>query len=435
MKNTKLKQMEELDAKIEKTNYDLSGLESRKKEMEDSKFDKQQNIEKLEEEKRTILAKTDKMNRLEKIIYIAFASKNDLKQVDLLNAKITELRNEKDSIQDKIDIQNKLYADTIKEKDNYIEQRKQLYIENTNVNIQENTIKTTHVQDLAKIHKIAKQYEGSEIMKKLSQTIEKYVDRLLENTGKNEKDVVEKEDDYTTTAKEFEYYTLIETELPQNAEGKMKVEIVENEKGEKVVNNTVDVYYYYQAKTFNIGVEKQITGIVVNGERREISNGKVEKVEIYRKKTEETSVQVEYKIKVRNTGEIAGTTTIEENLPEGMKLANNDGMWEEQDGKLIKVIPEIGAGETKEYTVLLNWEQTGENMGEKANEVKIVETGNVPGFVDNNDKDNTANANVIISVETGELPIGLILALVALVGLETVTLRYALVLTKRQKNK
>lgn len=195
MKNTKLKQMEELDAKIEKINYDLSGLESRKKEMEDSKFDKQQNIEKLEEEKRTILAKTDKMNRLEKIIYIAFASKNDLKQVDLLNAKITELRNEKDSIQDKIDIQNKLYADTIKEKDNYLEQRKQLYIENTNVNIQENTIKTTHVQDLAKIHKIAKQYEGSEIMKKLSQTIEKYVDRLLENTGENEKDVVEKEDE------------------------------------------------------------------------------------------------------------------------------------------------------------------------------------------------------------------------------------------------
>ena len=246
----------------------------------------------------------------------------------------------------------------------------------------------------------------------------------------------QKDDDYTTTAKEFEYYTLIATELPQNAEGKMKVEIVENEKGEKVVNNTVDVYYYYQAKSFNIGVEKEITGIVVNGERKEITNGKLEKVEIYRKKTEETSVQIEYKIKVRNTGEIAGTTTIEENLPEGMKLANNDGMWEEQDGKLIKVIPEIGAGETKEYTVLLNWEQTGENMGEKANEVKLVETGNVPGFVDNNDKDNTSKANVIISVETGaEIPIMLLLVLVGLIGLETVTLRYAVVLTKKQKKK
>ena len=40
-----------------------------------------------------------------------------------------------------------------------------------------------------------------------------------------------------------------------------------------------------------------------------------------------------------------------------------------------------------------------------------------------------------INPETGELPIGLILALVALVGLETVTLRYAVVFTKRQKNK
>ena len=176
MKNTKLKQMEELDAKIEKTNYDLSGLESRKKEMEDSKFDKQQNIEKLEEEKRTILAKTDKMNRLEKIICIAFASKNDLKQVDLLN---------------------KLYADTIKEKDNYIEQRKQLYVENTMTNVQEkeDIVKTTHVEDLARIHKIAKQYEGSEIMKKLSQTIEKYVDKLLGNTEENEKNALEKEDE------------------------------------------------------------------------------------------------------------------------------------------------------------------------------------------------------------------------------------------------
>ena len=189
--------MEELDAKIEKVNYDLLGLESRKQEMENNKFEKQQNIENLEDEKKKILAKTDKMNRLEKIIYIAFASKNDLKQVDLLNAKITELRNEKDSIQDKIDIQNKLYADTIKEKDNYIEQRKQLYIVTTNVKTQEkeNIVKTTHVQDLARIHKIAKQYENSDIMQKVSQVIEKYIDKLLEGTKEDEKKLVEKEEE------------------------------------------------------------------------------------------------------------------------------------------------------------------------------------------------------------------------------------------------
>ena len=197
MKNIELKQMEELDAKIEKVNYDLLGLESRKQEMENNKFEKQQNIENLEDEKKKILAKTDKMNRLEKIIYIAFASKNDLKQVDLLNAKITELRNEKDNIQNKIDIQNKLYADTIKEKDNYIEQRKQLYIVTTNVKTQEkeNIAKTTHVQDLARIHKIAKQYESSEIMQKVSQTIEKYINKIFENTKENEKNEVDKEEE------------------------------------------------------------------------------------------------------------------------------------------------------------------------------------------------------------------------------------------------
>ena len=265
----------------------------------------------------------------------------------------------------------------------------------------------------------------------------KELEEINPETGELQKALViiegQKDDEYTTTAKEFEYYTLIEK--PQEGQGKMKVEITKDEEGNDVVNNTIELYYYYEAKPFNIGVEKEITGIIVNGERRAPTSGKLEKVEIYRKSTEDTSVQVEYKIKVMNTGEVNGNATIEENIPEGMKLANNDGTWEEQEGKLIKVIPELGAGETKEYTVLLNWEQTGENMGEKANEVKLVETGNVPGFVDNNDKDNTSNANVIISVETGELPIGLILALVALVGLETITLRYAVVLTKKQKRK
>ena len=214
----------------------------------------------------------------------------------------------------------------------------------------------------------------------------------------------------------------------------MKVEITKDEEGNNVINNTIELYYYYEAKPFNIGVEKEITGIVVNGERRKITNGKLERVEIYRKETENTSVQVEYTIKVINNSEIGGKATIEERIPEGMTLANNDGSWEEEEGVLRKIIPEINAGETKEYKVLLNWEQSGENMGEKINKVTLIDTENVPGFVDNNEKDNTSEAEVIITVETGELPIGLIITLIALVVLETITLRYAFVLTKRQKN-
>ena len=304
-----------------------------------------------------------------------------------------------------------------------------------------NSMLPTNSQGIMTAEKIVVNYYYNQPAKVIVHYVEKATGKEIEEinpeTGElqNSQIVIEgfNQDEYETTAKEFEYYTLIES--PEEPNGTMKVEIVKDEEGNDIVNNTIELYYYYEAKPFNIGVEKEITGIIVNGERREPTNGKLEKVEIYRKAAEDTSVQVEYKIKVSNTGEISGNATIEENIPEGMSLANNDGTWEEQEGKLIKVIPEIGAGETKEYTVLLNWEQSGNNMGEKANEVKLVETGNVPGFVDNNDKDNTSNANVIISVETGELPIGLILALVALVGLETVTLRYAVVLTKKQKKK
>jgi len=271
----------------------------------------------------------------------------------------------------------------------------------------------------------------------VDKTTGKELEEINPETGElqNSQIVIEgfNQDEYETEAKEFKYYTLIES--PEEPNGTMKVEIVKDEEGKDIVNNTIDVYYYYEAKTFNIGVEKEITGIIVNGERRAPTNGKLEKVEIYRKSTESTSVQVEYKIKVSNTGEVSGNATIEENIPEGMSLANNDGTWEEQAGVLRKIIAEINPGETKEYTVVLDWNTAETNMGEKDNIVSIVDTQNIPGFTDNNEKDNTSNANVIISVETGELPIGLIIALIALVGLETVTLRYAVVLTKRQKRK
>ena len=185
MDKTKLNKMEELDAKIEKINYDLLGLESRKKEIEEKKFAKQQEIEKQEEEKKNILAKTDKMNKLQKIIYIVFALKNDLKQVELLNAKIEENRKEKDNIQNKIDIQNNLYAETIKEKEKYIEQRRELYIEKSNTlqeeKKQEKTEVLNHPQDLVKIHQIAKQYKNSKIMSKVAQTIENEINKLFKD--------------------------------------------------------------------------------------------------------------------------------------------------------------------------------------------------------------------------------------------------------------
>ena len=213
----------------------------------------------------------------------------------------------------------------------------------------------------------------------------------------------------------------------------MKVEITKDENGNDIVANTIDVYYYYEPKTFNIGVDKLISKITVNGEAQNISNDKLTRVEIYRKNVDDTDVKVEYRIRVKNTGEVDGTATIRENIPEGMSLVSNDGTWEEKDGYIEKVITDIKAGETKEYKITLNWNKGNKNLGEKDNTVEIIKTGNIPGFKDQNADDNSSTARVLINVSTGSVPWPLVIALITLVGLEGVTLSYARVLTNKQK--
>ena len=181
---SQLRQMEELDAKVEKINYDLLGLESRKNEMENKKIEKQKEIEVLQEEKNEILAKTDNMNRLQKIIYIIVASRTDLKRVELINAKITESQKAKDSIQNKIDIQNGLYAETIKEKEQYIEKRRELYVSKT---IQKENVpnedKLSDIKCLIQIFELTKQFKNNKIMCDLNQLVEKEINQYLETNS------------------------------------------------------------------------------------------------------------------------------------------------------------------------------------------------------------------------------------------------------------
>ena len=269
----------------------------------------------------------------------------------------------------------------------------------------------------------------------VDKTTGKEIQETNEETGKLQSSqvVIEgtKDLDYITTAKEFPYYTLVQR--PEKEEGKMKVEITKDENGKDIVNNTIDVYYYYEPKSFNIGVDKTISKITVNGEEQNISNNKLTRVEIYRKNVNDTKVEIEYTIKITNNGEIDGKAIIREDIPDGMSVVNNDEIWEEKEGYLSKVIPEIKAGETKEYKITLAWDGGDKNLGEKNNKVEITQTDNIPGFKDNNNQDNSSEARVLINVSTGSIPWPIVIALVAVAGLETVTLSYARVLTKRQK--
>ena len=263
----------------------------------------------------------------------------------------------------------------------------------------------------------------------------KELEEINEETGKLQSSqvVIEGSKDlaYTTEAKEFLYYTLVQS--PEEPNGTMKVEITKDESGKDIVNNTIDVYYYYEPKTFNIGVDKTISKVTVNGKEQNISNNKLTRVEIYRKNVNDTKVEIEYTIKVTNNSEVDGKAIIRENIPEGMSVVNNDGTWDEKDGYLEKVIPEIKAGETKEYKVTLTWNRGDRNLGEKDNKVEITQTDNVPGFKDGNSEDNSSEARVLINVSTGSVPWPIIIALVAVAGLETVTLSYARVITNKQK--
>ena len=192
---TQLRKMEELDAKVDKINYDLIGLENRKKEMEDKKASYQKEIDKLEKEKNSILCKTDTMKPLKKFIYIVVSLRTDLKRVDLINVKLNEKQKEKDGIQNKIDIPNNLYAETIKEKDNIIEQRKELYISQnaTKENTQENE-KVSKMRALTQIFEITSKFKDSKVMSNLNHLVEKEIDQYKTAVTSKKENTEQKQD-------------------------------------------------------------------------------------------------------------------------------------------------------------------------------------------------------------------------------------------------
>jgi len=184
---SQLRKMEELDAKIGKISYDLISLENRKKELENKRIDIQNEIDKLEKEKSSILGKTDSMKPFQKLIYIMLYVRTDLKKVELLNIKLDEYQKEKQSIENKIDIQNGLYAETIKEKEQCIEKRKELYIDKNVVKENKNVLeKTEQVKSLKEISEIAKRFKEDKKMDNLRKAVEKLIKEYI-NINENNK--------------------------------------------------------------------------------------------------------------------------------------------------------------------------------------------------------------------------------------------------------
>ena len=208
-------------------------------------------------------------------------------------------------------------------------------------------------------------------------------------------------DDYTTEQKDIKYYK-VET-LPVNKDGKMTVTVTKDENGKEIVEDTTYVNYYYRKLIFNLRVDKTIASVIVNGQETVI-NGTLGKVEVHRKNISTANVKVVYKIKVTNDSELSGKANVVENIPSGMTMiADNNPGWTINETTASVETDEIKPGESREYQVVLGWQNGDGNIGTKENVASIV-TENEAGFNEKDASDNESRADLIVAVGTGEIP-------------------------------
>lgn len=263
--------------------------------------------------------------------------------------------------------------------------------------------------------------ENLEVIYYYSRPAKVIVNYIDTDTGDDlaEPEIIEgyQDDEYTTKAKEFEYYKLAKE--PQNAKGTMEVKVSKDEDGEEVVEDETIVNYYYTKQTFNLKIKKDVSSAIVNGVSNDMYNG-LSKIEIARKAVNTTNIQVVYKITVINDGDLAGKGTIQEQIPAGMEFVKDESSEWKVDGKTATLeTKELAAGEQAEYTVTMNWTKSSENIGTKRNTVTLINTENKAGFEEKDTKDNTAYADIVIAISTGansymNIAGGILLVMIAL---------------------
>ena len=208
-------------------------------------------------------------------------------------------------------------------------------------------------------------------------------------------------DEYTTEQKDIKYYEI--AKVPENKEGKMVVTVAKDENGKEIVDDTTYVNYYYRKLIFNLRVDKTIASVIVNGQETVI-NGTLGKVEVHRKNISTANVKVVYKIKVTNDSELTGKANVVENIPSGMTmLSENNPDWIIKETTASLETDEIEPGESREYQVVLGWQNGDSNVGTKTNMVSIT-TENEADFDEQFETDNVSKADLIVSVGTGEVP-------------------------------
>jgi len=172
------------------------------------------------------------------------------------------------------------------------------------------------------------------------------------------------------------------------------------------------------SQMFDMKLDKYVSKVIVQNSKgtkvNEYNNETLAKAEIDKKQLAETTVLVEYKIKVTNQGEVSGyARKVADYLPTGMTFNSElNGTWYQTENTLYTTSlanERIAPGETKEVTLTLTKRMTATNTGTVVNTAEIAEAYNEQGLADINstpaNKVETENdfgrADVILSVGTG----------------------------------
>ena len=185
---------------------------------------------------------------------------------------------------------------------------------------------------------------------------------------------------------------------------------------------------------FDLKLDKSVTRIIVQtGNKTDeyiYNDTKLAKKDLIGRDINNTSIIVEYKLKVTNEGAIAGyVKKIADYMPSEMKFNSelNSDWYTNGDGTLYNsslANTLIRPGESKEVTLTLTKKMTENNLGLYNNTAEIYEAYNDLGLEDYdstpgnkvNGEDDMSSADVLITLKTGEVIIISAIAVIAITG-------------------
>lgn len=192
-------------------------------------------------------------------------------------------------------------------------------------------------------------------------------------------------------------------------------------------------------QTFDLSLEKYVSKITVSTSSKtaqsyDYENKKIAKIEVPAKDVDNTSIVIEYKIVVKNNGDVSGyARKVVDYLPEDLKFSSeiNKDWYQSTNGNIYNnslANQEIKPGESKEITLTLTKKLNSDAMGKViSNDAEIYEAYNDFGLEDvnstpanqNREENDLSTANTVLSVKTGQIimNIAIVVAVIAIIGI------------------